>query len=63
MPKIDEAAYQEGLALFRDGKTVRDIAEQFPAEDAPPDEAGEARLFSRMLGFADGFLALVRGAK
>lgn len=58
MPKIDAAQYENGLAAYRNGKTLRDMVEVTEAMEQVPEL--EELVPSIMLGFADGLIADLR---
>lgn len=60
MPRIDDAAWNEGRQQFAEGFTLRQVVESMPGDDASAED--QERAMSRALGFADAFLALLRGS-
>lgn len=61
MPKIDDIAYAHGRSDFAQGVSLRAIYEQSAAaDDGRYNEEGEAREFSRLLGFADALIEQLR---
>jgi len=62
MPKIVEANYQEGRALFAGGGSLRAAVERVIADGGTPD-IGDDEIMSFVIGFADAFLDKLRGVK
>lgn len=58
---IDEQAYQEGIAAFGNGGTLRSLFERI-AQDVADDPRAEDRGMSFALGFADAALSTLRNA-
>lgn len=57
-PNFDEAAYRDGMTAFRQGVSLREVAERW-ARNAN-DRSSEAKEMSFALGFGDAFLAGLR---
>lgn len=63
MKPVDEKCYNEGMAAFAKGKTLRSMFDQMIAKQNAPNrdwQKEESEFNSMMLGFADAFLAKIR---
>lgn len=63
MPKIDDAAYQDGRDMFANRVTIRSMVEAIPESHVSREEGDETREFSRVVGYADALLDLLRASK
>lgn len=64
-PKIDEASYQAGLAFAAGDGTIRDFIEKVRLGEVAfdLDALDDPRGMSYVVGFADGVLKTLRGAR